>query len=107
MNFVFGKTLPFPNRRHCLSHNKEYLLKKNPHGTAVGIIVHLFINSVTRTYVDRRGKRTHDQNEEVVITITELEKATLSVKSGCVPGLEGGIILLIVRARRHGFYSCK
>ena len=37
-----GETL-FPNWGKNLSQNKEYFMKKNSHRTAVGIIVHLFI----------------------------------------------------------------
>ena len=34
----------FPHRAHNLSQHNKYILKKNPHGTAVGIIVvHWFI----------------------------------------------------------------
>ena len=69
----------FPNWRHNQSQNKEYLLKKNPHGTAVGIIVvHLFVEFRlhVRTYMDRWGTRTHDLNEDEMITITTPEKTT-------------------------------
>ena len=37
-NMKVGKTL-LANWRHNLAQNKEYLLRKNPHGTAAGIIV--------------------------------------------------------------------
>ena len=42
-NIKLAKTL-FPNWRHNLSRNKEYLTEKKNHDTAVGImVVHLFI----------------------------------------------------------------